>query len=401
MSLKVIFVNRYFHPDHSATSQLLSDLSFDLVRQGFSVEVVTSRQLYGDSAYVLKSNECINDVTVRRVWTTGFGRQHLAGRAMDYLTFYISAAWCLLRIVRPEDTVVVKTDPPLISVIAALVVRLRGARLINWLQDIFPEVASRLGVRQIMIIERALVMLRNYSLRAAHKNVVLGDRMAGMILHQGILPESVVVIPNWADGERIMPVQLEDNSLRVDWGIQKKFVVGYSGNMGRAHEFETLISAAAVLKSYNDIVFVFIGGGAQRQYIEQRTRDLELTNIRFQQYQPRERLSDSLGAMDIHIISLLPAMEGLIVPSKFYGIAAAGRPTIYIGDCDGEIPGIIKAVDCGVCIEIGDSSGLAEAILDLSSQRERVSLMGRSARKIFEERFSKEKALDAWVKVLS
>jgi hypothetical protein len=137
----IIFVNRFFFPDHSATSQLLSDLCFFLAGKGFQVHVVTSRQLYEDPEAELDTEEEVNGVKVHRVWTSRFGRTNLLLRAVDYLTFYLSAGYQLLLLVSRGNVIVAKTDPPLISVVAWLVARLKGAALINWLQDLYPEVA--------------------------------------------------------------------------------------------------------------------------------------------------------------------------------------------------------------------------------------------------------------------
>src|SRR5579863_9044773 len=142
---KVVFVNRYFFPDQSASSQMLSDLSFGLAQRGFSIHVICSRQLYDNARAALPPLEAIDGVTVHRGWTTRFGRDRLVGRALDYISFYLSSAWILAKILKRGDTAVAKTDPPLISIVAMAAAKAKGAHLVNWLQDIFPEVASRLG----------------------------------------------------------------------------------------------------------------------------------------------------------------------------------------------------------------------------------------------------------------
>ena len=136
--MRVIFVNRFFHPDHSATSQLLSDLAFALAEAGLAVSVIASRQLYDDAARRLPARETVAGVCVRRVPSSRVGRRHLVGRALDYLSFYVSAAWCLWRCVRPGDVVIAKTDPPMLSALAVPIARRNGAHAVNWLQDIFP-----------------------------------------------------------------------------------------------------------------------------------------------------------------------------------------------------------------------------------------------------------------------
>src|ERR1700674_2796529 len=127
---KIVFVNRYFHPDLSATSQMLSDLGFGLAQRGFSIHVVCSRQLYDAARADLAAREAIGGVTVHRVRTTLFGRNRLPGRALDYLSFYISSAWTLLALLNRGDTVVAMTDPPLISIVVMAVAKIKRARLV-------------------------------------------------------------------------------------------------------------------------------------------------------------------------------------------------------------------------------------------------------------------------------
>ena len=399
--MKIIFVNRFFYPDHSATSQLLTDLAFHLAKTGVAVHVITSRQVYDDPDSTLPSNDLIQGVRVIRVWTTQFGRQNLPGRTLDYLTFYLSAAWSLFVLLKPGDIVVAKTDPPLISVVAAMVAKIRGAKLINWIQDLFPEVAEALGVGGMKGFEGLLRSVRNWSLRTASKNVVIGDGMANKLAEEGIQPGAIQVIHNWADGCAIQPVDREKNDLRREWHIQDRFVVGYSGNIGRVHEFDTILDAAGKLRSAANIVFLFIGGGAQRDRIEEEARRRGLENIVFKPYQPRERLALSLTVPDVHLISLQPALEGLIVPSKFYGIAAAGRATIFIGSKNGEIPHILRKAQCGFSVEKGQAEEASRIIRMLADQKETCLSLGIHARALFDQRFDARYAMQAWESVIA
>ena len=143
---RLIFLNRYFYPDHSASSQILSDLAFHLATIGKEVHVVTSRQLYDDHRARLPAEEIVRGVHIHRIPTTRFGRSTLLGRSLDYLSFYASMWRYTRALARQNDILIAKTDPPLISVLAMLAARHRGAHLVNWLQDIYPEVAMQLGV---------------------------------------------------------------------------------------------------------------------------------------------------------------------------------------------------------------------------------------------------------------
>jgi hypothetical protein len=214
--LKVVLVNRYFFPDESATSQLLSDVAFFLAEAHWDVHVVTSRQRYGDALAELPLWESCREVKIHRVWTSRFGRRFLLGRVLDYATFYLAAAWVLMKALKAGDVVVAKTDPPLLSVIAAITARLRAASLVNWWQDVFPETAVALQIRGIRgWVERILTGLRNNSLRMARRNVAIGEQMRRFLIRQGADQRSTVVIHNWCDDEVIVPTRHEDNPLRA------------------------------------------------------------------------------------------------------------------------------------------------------------------------------------------
>ena len=178
--MRVLFVNRYFYPDHAPTGVLLSDLAFALSQQGVHVTVMTSRLRYDGGAALYRPSETVDGVEIHRVWTSRRGRSGLFGRGLDYGSFFLSSSWRLWRLARDADIIVAKTDPPLLSVLVAIIAKLRGARSINWLQDIFPDAAEALNVRDDVgrRVFRVMRLLRNWSLRAARANVVVGETMA-------------------------------------------------------------------------------------------------------------------------------------------------------------------------------------------------------------------------------
>lgn len=337
---------------------MASDLAFHLASRGWNVEAIASRQRYDEPDAQLPRHEVVNGVTITRIATTRFGRSFLPGRAIDYLTFYLNAFREIRK--RRDAVIVAKTDPPLLSVVAAL----GSKRVVNWIQDLFPEVAEALGMRAL----RMLRPIRNWSLRKARANVVIGDSMGERV------PKSVV-IHNWADAA-LAPV-----------GNAKKMTVGYSGNLGRAHEVDTMLAAMRLLP---DVRFVITGGGAQLA----RLKSEAPANVEFRPYAPREKLSESLSSVDVHLVSLRPALEGLIVPSKFYGILAVARPVIFIGAKDGELARIIDEHRIGLVVEEGDAEGLARAVRDVDPE------MGRRGRELYLARFAPEHAFAAWERVL-
>jgi colanic acid biosynthesis glycosyl transferase WcaI len=395
--VKLIFVNRYFDPDRSATSQILSDLAFHLARLHHDVHVVTSRQLYDDPGAILPATETVRGVTVHRVRTSRFGRKALVGRTIDYASFHLAAADRLIRLARPNDIIIAKTDPPLVSVTAAGAARIRGARLVNWVQDLFPEVAERLGVlSQDGASAGVLRRARNIALRQAVANVAIGTRMARRLEAIASQPGRVRTIGNWTNDDELRPVPAAQNRLRREWDLEGRFVVGYSGNLGRAHECETLLGAAERLRDHSDIVFLIIGGGHRIDTLKAGFAERKLESLRVRPYQPQAGLGSVLSLPDVHWVSLRPELEGLIVPSKFYSICAAGRPVIMVGDTEGEIGSIVHDAGCGMAVARGDDAGFASAILRLRNDCGLRDAMGGRARRLLDDRFSRSRALGLW-----
>jgi colanic acid biosynthesis glycosyl transferase WcaI len=307
----------------------------------------------------------------------------------------------LNKIVRGGDIVVVKTDPPPLSVVLAATTRQRGARLLNWLQDIYPETATVLGVPLIRgPVAVVLRARRNRSLRRADATVVVGELMARRAEALGVAAARVHVIANWCDDATIRPIALADNPLRDAWQLAGKFVVGYSGNLGRAHDFATVLAAAERLRNEPRIVFLMIGGGKRFEDLVRavKLRGLE-RSFQFRTYQDRAMLPYSLGIADVHWLSLHP-LEGLIVPSKFYGIAAAGKPIVMIGDGDGEIARLVRQHRCGIIIAPGDAATLADTLQRWSEAPEALAEMGVRARQMLDARFTRRRALEQWSRLL-
>lgn len=393
----LFFVNRFFYPDLSATSQILTDLAVHLAAKGYEVEVVTSRLSYEDATARLAPRETAFGVRIVRIPTSRFGRANLAGRTIDYLSFYASACARVLYAARRGDVVIAKTDPPLIGVLMAAVTRIRGARLVNWLQDIFPEIGTALGVRVLSgRLAGLLRNLRDRSLRAAAANVVLGERMAAYLYGRGLDRSRIAVVPNWADDESIRPLPHGSNPLRTEWRLADSFVVCYSGNLGRSHDVDTLLGAAAALKEHERIRFLFIGGGARVDAARDFAARHGLRSVDFRPYVPRDLLPFSLGAADLHVVSLNPALEGYIVPSKFYGIAAAGRPVAFVGDASGEIGATVARHACGASFSPGDAQGLARFILQLAQDPVMQAEMGSRAREAIDQEYGRGRSFEAW-----
>jgi colanic acid biosynthesis glycosyl transferase WcaI len=345
--------------------------------------------------------EVLGGVKVHRVATSRFGRRRRLGRAVDYASFYVSCSLALLRLLRRGDLVIAKTDPPLICIFAAMIAKAKGAALVNWQQDVFPEVAIQLGLNPLPNWCNGLLRYgRDLALRFATVNVLIGERMSDYFAGRGIPLSKLRVIPNWADAAVIQPKPTSSSALRASLGLADRFIVCYSGNLGQAHEFETMLGAAVLLATDPVVIFVIIGGGAKMAALKQAVGRRDIDNFRFLPYQSRETLEDSLAAADVHLVSLLPALEGLIVPSKAYGVLAAGRPLVLIGDADGDTGRLVRGADCGCVVQVGDFAALADVLLQLKEDPERRAQMGVRGRQKLCETYGMRTAVDSWIAVM-
>ncbi|MCW5550440.1 MAG: glycosyltransferase family 4 protein, partial [Opitutaceae bacterium] len=252
----------------------------------------------------------------------------------------------------------------------------KGARVIHWTQDIYPELPMRLdGMRWLS----PLCRLRNREWRQSTACIAIGTDMRDFILRSGVSARRVRVIPNWAP-QGLVPATPElIRQRREAWGLNGKFVVAYSGNLGRAHELEVIIALAAELREAAGLIFLFIGEGAQLGRLRAMVEAQRLNNVRFLPPQSRDDLAVTLGAADAHFVTLRPGCEALVFPSKFYGILAVGRPVFYIGPLQTEIARWIREARLGAAFDREDTPAVAAEIKRWQLDPELVARMGRNA----------------------
>jgi glycosyltransferase involved in cell wall biosynthesis len=191
----------------------------------------------------------------------------------------------------------------------------------------------------------------------------------------------------------------ELSRLRHRLGLGGRFVVGYSGNLGMAHDVDALLVAARELRDDDSLVFVLSGGGSGMRRLQREAQADDLPNLRFLPYQSAADLGDSLAAANVHLVSLRPELEGLIVPSKTYGVLAAGRAVAFVGDSDGEIARLLRRHGCGVTVDSG--ARLAQALRMLRAEPSTVESMGLRARTAFDAEFSRSTVVEHWHALLA
>lgn len=378
----------------------MTDMAESLVERGVEVTAVAGRGRYNGGGGLPKREE-YKGVRVERAWATGFGKSSVAGRLADYLTFYLGAALKLFSLPR-HDVVMALTTPPLIGLLALAACRVRRMRFVALVQDVYPDVGVALGTfRKGGLLTRMLDGLNRTVLKATDRVIVLGDCMREVVASKGVAEERIDVIHNWADGEKIRPLtDGEVNPFAEENGLTEGFVVLFSGNFGRVNDFDTPLEAARSLKERKEIVFVFIGDGAKAGEIEEFARMSGLDNVRLLPYQPREHLRYSLAAGSAHLVTLAPGLAGLSVPSKTYGVLAAGRPVLFVGDPASDIARLVKENACGAVVSSGDGASLARIISAWADDPALLARMGIEARSLFERKFDRAHAVSAYAESL-
>jgi glycosyltransferase involved in cell wall biosynthesis len=402
--VRLIILNQFFYPDHSAISQLMTDLAESLVERGLCVTALSGRGRYNGGGDALPAREEYRGVRIRRAWATSFGKRSDAGRLADYFTFYLGAAWNLLTLPR-HDVVMALTLPPMIGLLALVVCRLRGMKLVALVEDIYPDVGVALGTFKAGgFPARLLDRLNRLVLAHADRIIVLSDCMRERVAAKiGSGAEGRLdVIHNWADGRKIRPLAAGERNFFVEeHDLRDRFVVQFSGNFGMVNDFDTPLEAARLLRNRADIVFLFIGDGVRGGEIKDFVSRHELANVRLLPYQPLEDLRYSLAAGHAHLVTLAEGLAGLSVPSKTYGILAAGRPVLFVGDPRSDIARLVAKHGCGAVVRTGEAARLAGIITAWAGEPATLARLGDEARALFTRCFDLPQAVEAYAQSLS
>ena len=309
-SLHVALFNRSFYPETAATGQLLTELCEGLVRDyGCKVSVVAGVPLVGPEAssgartWGIVHTEEHHGIRIYRSRGTQFSKRRFVGRAANYCTYFLAACYAGLRLERP-DIIVAATDPPIIGLAAYLASKRFGVEFVMSYQDIFPEVAALLEDFHSDTVNGVLQRVNRFLAKNAVRNVALGDTMRRRLVEgKGADPARTVVIPSWADCSEIKPA-VRRNLFSRQHGLDDKFVVMHSGNIGLSQGLERMIEVAELLRDHPQIQFVFVGEGVKKPLLQAHARASNLTNVTFLPFQPKDRLTESFASAVIVIVSL-------------------------------------------------------------------------------------------------
>ena len=336
-NLRVLLVNRYFS-GMSATGQIIEDLAEDLTQAGAAVTILTGGLSYENPTPLPGRNESIKDIHICRVSATHFGRSTSLNRTMDFIFFYLfSLIWVLKTPANRYTHLVAFTDPPLIAVIGYIAKGLKSWKFIYGIQDLYPETALALGILKKGWFFHLCYRLNQALLRKADAIVTIGQKMSEHICTYAGSDRCIKIIPNWADGKKIQPVDRTQDSLREKLKLKDVYTAIFSGNMGIAQEIDVLIELVKAFKSRQDIQFLFMGGGVRRADLEEIVAKYRIENVRFLNYQARTDLSPYLGLANIGIVALSSQLEGLAIPTKTYSYLAAGIPILAIASENSEL----------------------------------------------------------------
>lgn len=391
-------LHTFFYPDKSAVSQILTDLAFHLSQAGHRVDVISSRGDY-EGGSTLPPRESVNGVSVRRIWSPSLGKKSALARIADLGSYAIGSTMRAL-FARRADCVIVLTNPPMYAFVGMLLRLIRRESYIYVVMDLYPDIAVQAGMLARRSPLRYLAAwLTRLTLKCARSVVVLGECMAGAVEKYGVPREKIEIIRNWGD-DGVQPLEPQENPLRAELGYRDEFVVMYSGNMGIGHRFDDILQVALELRDNKDIRFLFVGGGVRRGTIEKFRQEHQLDNIIVRSYFPREQLACSLPVGDAHFVSLREGFEGLIVPSKPYGVMAAGRPIIYQGSANGEIARMLTQQGGGQVVAEGDHAGLKDLIVRWAANRAEAQEVGRRGREVFKCFYTRQIGLKRYTQVL-
>jgi glycosyltransferase involved in cell wall biosynthesis len=391
---QISILTQYFYPSHGATAQLMTDLAKGLSQHDYQLNIFTGTE--SNSA----TPDFLTQVKIIRAFSPIRSSTSIFSKISSSIFFLVGAIGYLIFNIPGDTPLLIASNPPYAGVLGILFKIVRRGKYYFLLQDIFPESAVMSGImNQNSILYKFFSKLIYLTYKYSEYIIVLSTSMQEFLEKKyPDLKTKIKVIENWAI-EDIPVVSKQENNFAKQHKIDEVFTVLYSGNLGRLHDIETITEAARILKD-EPIKFVFIGDGAKTKIVKQAIEDYQLQNILLLPYQPRELLPLSLTACDISLVSLIPGAESIVAPSKLYGMLAAGRGIISISVPNSYIDKLLTNSGCGVNVPPDNPQQLADIILQLARDNERVKSMGKMVLQLYETRYTFRRALEEYEKLI-
>ncbi len=392
MPEKLTILNQQYPPETASTGQIFCAIAENFARRGWQTTVVTGDPYYPGMTEKPPRRETRNSVAVKRLWNTKFPKSSFAGKLFNLITFEISLFFYCVFHIGKNEKVLVGTAPPLAVVCAKIGKRLRGYQVYLTVQDLYPDVLKASGMSDgTGFTYRFLRRTMGGAMRRCDAVASLSHEMCAHLQAEYGLPQ-VKLIPNFFP-EQIEPLPRGEAKAARGWG--DRLVVQYSGNFGVAHEFQTLLGAARLLKD-EPVLFQIAGAGSNYFKFKDACEKEGLQNVRFEGYAPASELGRHLSAADLSVVVFSAAFQNVLLPSKYYGILASGRGTLLISSCESDIARDIDREHVGVRFREGESEQIAEALRALLRDGVPLDEMGRRARALYQAKYAREAVIEKY-----
>jgi colanic acid biosynthesis glycosyl transferase WcaI len=371
--LHIVLINQFFWPDGAPTGLLLEDVARELTQNGCRVTVICSHGSYHEPRH-----DAAPPVRILKVPALPYSRSRV-GRMLSWITFLVWASLRSLFLGR-VDVVLTMTSPPGLSAIGAMLKRLRGSRFWIWEMDLYPDVAMALGaIQKDSRLANLIARLMHHFRTRADGIIAIGPCMRERLLEHGLDANKVVVAENWSDSQLIQP---------CDFPSLDPLRILYSGNLGLAHETDTISKVILRLRESKHVHFTFAGGGSRQREVREICERENIANVDFEPYVDRPNLSARLAHCHLGLVTLRPGCEGTLIPSKVYSLLAAGRPILYIGP-PGSTLAHLAEQGCGWHRQPGDVEGIISLLEQLSSDQQLLNAASLQARRLFRMKYDK------------
>jgi glycosyltransferase involved in cell wall biosynthesis len=392
---KVAVLYHYFHPDDVVSARHFGDFAVDLAARGWQVEALPCNRGCRDEQQQYPTKEEWNGVHIRRVWRPGFKQASGRGRIANAL--WMIGAWSRLAFRRGKDApdvVVVGTDPVLSVLVAPIIKRFnRRVKIAHWAYDLYPEAPIAEGMlRPDIRFTRFLYRRLRKAYQACDLIADLGPCMRRLLDEYGHQAKRLTLVP-WALSEPAQP-ERPDPAVRRELFGDAKLALLYSGNFGRAHSYEEFIALARKLRN-SGIHFCFAVRGNRADELRQAVT-ADDTNVSFAGFAAEEELAKRLAAADIHLASLRPNWTGVVVPSKFFGSLAAGRPVLFAGDSHSGLAEWIRQYQVGWELHPENLGTTVESLNQLAARPESLHELHRHCHAIYHQHFARKRIMDQW-----
>jgi colanic acid biosynthesis glycosyl transferase WcaI len=375
--VRILLLNLYYPPDTSATAKMAKTV-VDALAARHEVTVLCGRPSYDPTErrpWRVYQTETDGKVRIMRVGSTDYPRLHMKKRVFNYLSYVFLAVPRAL--VLPCDVILAMTDPPFEGIVGAFVAMLKSKPYVYNIRDLYPDMAVGGSLVEPGLLARVWEKLHRWALRRATKVIVLGDDMRNRILAKGVNPDRVVVV---RDGAEIPPAGAPaaslDASVIESIRGQFKFVVLHAGNLGFYGAWDTLLEGARSLAG-DGVGLVFVGDGAQREKLE--SASAAIPNVRFLPFFPASKIPSVLAAADAHLITIKRGLEGVVVPSKMFGILAAGKPIVAVAPEECDVVSIGRRAGFSITADPDDPGQFIQRVRELVSDAALRERMGKAA----------------------